>query len=281
MTNDYGNLELHKVLLSAMKDIDKICRENGLKYYLYAGTLLGAVNHRGFIPWDDDVDIVMFPQDFQRFCHIIQSEYNKYYEMQTFETDKNWYSKMNKLRIKGTKLTSEHGDEDSLFVDIQVLHNVPDHLWQRKIQRKKIEFINLVLSTQSGIISPTSLLSKVILGNLAKVNRIKWGRKLDRVLSQYDGMKTEYVGIMCNTLTHNPYTGRAGYDTDLTKREWHENSIQIPFEDTEFMTYSHIEEYLTYQFGSDWNKPYPEEKRVTKHGVKEYIIEPWVRERCQ
>ena len=46
MTNEYGNELLHKVLLSAMKDIDKICRDNGLRYYLYAGTLLGAVNHK-------------------------------------------------------------------------------------------------------------------------------------------------------------------------------------------------------------------------------------------
>ena len=66
MTNEYGNELLHKVLLSAMKDIDKICRENGLRYYLYAGTLLGAVNHKGFIPWDDDVDIVMFPNDLEK-----------------------------------------------------------------------------------------------------------------------------------------------------------------------------------------------------------------------
>ena len=63
MTNDYGNLELHMVLLQAMKDIDKICRENNLKYYLYAGSLLGAMNFKGFIPWDDDIDIVMFPKD--------------------------------------------------------------------------------------------------------------------------------------------------------------------------------------------------------------------------
>lgn len=50
MTNDYINLELHKVLLSTMKDIDHICRENGLKYYLHAGTLLGAINHMYFCP---------------------------------------------------------------------------------------------------------------------------------------------------------------------------------------------------------------------------------------
>ena len=65
MTNEYGNERLHKVLLSALKDIDKICRENDLRYYLHAGTLLGAVNYNGFIPWDDDADVSMFPDDFR------------------------------------------------------------------------------------------------------------------------------------------------------------------------------------------------------------------------
>lgn len=66
----YGNELLHKVLLSGMKDIDKICRQNNIKYYLYAGTLLGAVVHKGFIPWDDDVDIVMFRWDYDKFEKI-------------------------------------------------------------------------------------------------------------------------------------------------------------------------------------------------------------------
>lgn len=89
MTNDYGNLELHQVLLAAMKDIDKICRTHGLRYYLYAGTLLGALNHGGFIPWDDDIDLVMFPTDFDKLSEIIRSEYSDRYEISTFDTDPN------------------------------------------------------------------------------------------------------------------------------------------------------------------------------------------------
>ena len=79
MTNEYGNELLHKVLLSAMKDIDKICRENGLKYYLHAGTLLGALNHKGFIPWDDDVDISLKREDYNTLLHILQEQYSDMY----------------------------------------------------------------------------------------------------------------------------------------------------------------------------------------------------------
>ncbi|MGM9652766.1 MAG: phosphorylcholine transferase LicD [Eubacteriales bacterium] len=280
MTNDYGNLELHKVLLSAMKDIDRICRENGLKYYLYAGTLLGAVNHKGFIPWDDDVDIVMFPEDFQVFEQVLQRQYSPYYRLCTFENTSTWFSKMNKLFVMGTEIFSHHGEKPHpISVDLCVLHNIPDRNWQRLLQRKEIELINLVLSVQSGAVIPTSARAKLTLGNLAKIKREFWGKRLDTVMTRYDHKQTEYVGIMCNTLTKNPYTGRSGYETDFTKREWHEDSQYVAFEDTQFMTFSNIEDYLDYQFSPKWREPYPEEKRVTKHDVKSYEISPEVRER--
>lgn len=278
MTNDYGNLELHTVLLSAMKDIDRICRENGLRYYLYAGTLLGAMNHQGFIPWDDDVDLVMFPEDLDRMACIIESSFADRYELCTFDTDSNWFSKMNKLYIKGTAVVSG-SESHPVFIDICKLHHVPDQQWRRTLQRKQIELINLVLAVQSGTIIPTSLPSKLTLGNLAKISKSFLGKCLDRVMTRYDRIATEYVGIMCNTLTRNPYTGRTGYDTDLTKTVWHDHAQDVCFEGHKFMTIGNAEDYLTYHFGPHWAEPYPEEKRVTKHDVKSYEISQEVRER--
>lgn len=278
MTNDYGNLELHQVLLAAMKDIDKICRENGLRYYLYAGSLLGAMNYGGFIPWDDDIDLVMFPEDLRKFAEIVQEKYADRYELSTFDTDANWYSKMNKLLIKGTKFVTS-GAKHPMFIDISMLHSVPDGKVQRLIQRKQIELVNLVLAVQSGAVIPTSMKSRLTIGLLAKINKDFWGRCLDRTMMRYDRKNTEYVGIMCNTLTRNPYTGRTGYETDLTKRVWHENWKDITFEGMPLMTIGEIEAYLDYQFGPKWHEPYPEEKRVTKHDVKSYEISPETRER--
>lgn len=283
MTNDYGNLELHQVLLAAMKDIDKICRTHGLRYYLYAGTLLGALNYGGFIPWDDDIDLVMFPEDFDKLSEIIRAEYGDRYEISTFDTDPNWFSKMNKIYVKGTQVLHKHGGESHpIFIDVSKLHNVPDETWRRTIQRKQIELINLVLAVQSGSVVPTSLISKLTLGNLAKINKAFWGRMLDMVMMRYDKKSTQYVGIMCNTLTKNPYTGRTGYETDLTKRVWHEDAVDVMFEGTALMTFSGIEEYLNYQFGPKWAEPYPEEKRISKHGMLQYSIskkvQQWVGE---
>jgi lipopolysaccharide cholinephosphotransferase len=278
MTNDYGNLELHKVLLSAMKDVDHICRENGLRYYLYAGTLLGAINHGGFIPWDDDVDIVMFPADFKRFCAIIEKEYSRWYAIQNFDNDRNFYTKMNALCVLGTKV-NEGDDAHEIYLDVQVLHNIPDGKLARWRQRKEVEWTNLVLCAQSGHIVPTSIWSKLVLNPLARIPRITLGDRLEKIMSRYDNKKTEYVGIMCNTMTRNPYTGRSGYENDITKRVWHDKMQNIPFEDTEFMTISEPEKDLIRRYGPNWHEPYPEEKRTAKHGVHTYEISPEVRER--
>lgn len=281
MTNSYGNELLHKVLLSAMKDIDRICRANGLKYYLYAGALLGAVNYGGFIPWDDDVDIVMFPEDFEKLECIVERDYEKCYRMMTFDNTENWYSKMNKLQIKGAYIVSSDGSKVPVFIDINKLHSVPDGDWQRHKQRIEMELLNLSLSVLSGAVIPTSWRTKLTIAQLSRLGKVRLGNLMEKVLCRYDGLTTTHVGIMCNTLTANPYTGVSGYDTDITERDWHKNPQFLPFEDTKFMTISGYKEDLLHRYGPHYAEPYPEEKRITKHDVKSYEIEPWVLERIK
>ena len=69
-----------------LKDIDEVCRENNIKYYLIGGTLLGAVRHGGFIPWDDDIDIVMFRDEYNKFVKLFRN-FDESYFLQNFETD--------------------------------------------------------------------------------------------------------------------------------------------------------------------------------------------------
>lgn len=279
MTNDYGNLELQTVLLAAMKDIDKICRENGLKYYLYAGSVLGALNHKGFIPWDDDVDIVMFPDDLKKLIDIIELEYSELYSIKSYNNTENWYSKISKVQVNDTRIDFLEGEGTPISIDISALHAIPDCKLMRYIQRKQIEYINLSLGVLSGEIVPMSWKTKFTIGKNAKRGKDELGKKLDLLMKKYDNRKTKYVGIMCNTLTPNPYTGRSGYENDITKRDDHEKIIEVQFEDSKFMTFANPEVDLERRYGANWSKPYPEEKRVTKHNVKLYHISDNVRKR--
>ena len=79
--------ELWAVLLDILLETDRICKKNGIKYFLFAGTMLGAARHGGFIPWDDDLDIAMLRPDYDRFCSIAASEFTGDYFFQDLNTD--------------------------------------------------------------------------------------------------------------------------------------------------------------------------------------------------
>ncbi len=283
MTNDYGNLALHKVLLRAMKDIDLICRENGLRYYLHAGTLLGAVNHKGFIPWDDDVDISMFRDDYETFLSIVQKQYADVYFMQTYKTDPAYPNNRAVLRVLGTSVQHYHEEKNSVHteigIDIVPLDAVPNSKLLQRIQQGTVWIIDAAVQIKFGSIIPKNPIIKII-GLLSRYDRVKLGEKIDRITCRYNKKKTDCVGLLSYT-GKNPYTKVSGYYNDVLKRSWYEHPVYLPFEDTEFMTISDYESDLLHRYGPHYMDPYPEEKRITKHDVKSYSIEPWVMERCQ
>ncbi len=283
MTNDYGNLELHKVLLSAMKDVDKICRENGIKYFLHAGTLLGAVNHKGFIPWDDDVDISMLRQDYEKFLKIVQDEYSKIYFVQTYLTDENYKNNRAVLRVLGTRVNHFHEDENDLHnevaIDIVPLDAVPNSVFLQKCQQGVVWILDAAVQIKQGDITPHNPVIKLI-GLLSHINRQRLGKAIDFTTSFFNNRKTKQIGLLSYT-GKNPYTGVSGYYNDVMQRKWYNKPIYLPFEDTQFMTISDPNADLIHRYGPHYMDPYPEEKRVTKHDIKSYNIEDWVWERIK
>lgn len=281
MTNDYGNLELHQVLLAAMKDIDKICREHGLKYYLHAGTLLGAFNHGGFIPWDDDVDVSLMREDYEKLCRIIQRDYADRYFLHNYHTDPNYPNNRSVLRVLGTRVTHYHEDGVNLHpevaVDLVPLDAAPDSKILRKLQGGAIWVIDAAVQIKQGSIIPHHPVMKCI-GLLSKLDRQKLGRIIDWLSMMYNGKRTKDVGLLTYT-SRNPYMDRSGYDNEIWPRAWYETPQMVSFEDTELMTISDPEAYFLWQYGPKWHEPYPEEKRVTKHDVKSYEISQETRER--
>ena len=271
MTNEYGNELLHKVLLSAMKDIDKICRENGLKYFIFAGTLLGAINYKGFIPWDDDVDICMPQQDYNKLVAILEKEYSDKYFVKTFDNTPSNFSKLTKIQIKGAIAVYSSERREEIFIDLSVLHCAPDGKIARRIQRFQLEFWDLVLSTKSKSITPTSLASKIILTPLSHLSKAFIGRRIDSIMHRYDNRVTEYYALMIN-MYPSPWNGLNGYLNDFVLREICIDPQYLEFEDTYFMAFSDPDRDLIQRFGKDYRKPYPEEKRRSNHGIVNYEL---------
>ena len=129
---------LQKVILSIVKDIDDLCKKNNIEYYLFGGSAIGAVRHKGFIPWDDDLDIVMDHHNYDRFIRVCRNQLDaeKYFFQEGLV---DWPALYSKVRLKGTLLeeAESYEDDDSkkgIFVDIFKLDNAPEFSLLRKWQ---------------------------------------------------------------------------------------------------------------------------------------------------
>ena len=108
--------------LDILKEIDRICKKYDIKYFLMYGTLLGAVRHKGFIPWDDDIDIGMLQEDYSKFIKVAPKELKDKFHLDAIETNSKYYLPFIKVRNKLTKFeessTVNYNGEKGIWVDI-------------------------------------------------------------------------------------------------------------------------------------------------------------------
>ena len=110
------------VMLEMVKELDRICKKHGIPYFLFGGTLLGAIRHNGFIPWDDDLDVGMMRKDYLKLLKLLPSELPDNIALQTNDVDKNYFYFFAKLRHRGSFLDEENYDrvfkERGIYIDI-------------------------------------------------------------------------------------------------------------------------------------------------------------------
>ena len=137
MENNKRNLQLK--ILEMVKYLDQFCKENNIEYYIIYGSCLGAVRHKGFIPWDDDFDIGMTLENYNKFVDLCKTKLdtNKYF-LQTLDTDPNYYLSFAKLRDINTTLIEEKNKGISIqygvYVDIFPIVGIPKNNFSRKMQ---------------------------------------------------------------------------------------------------------------------------------------------------
>ena len=114
--------------LEILLEIDKVCKKHNIKYYLYYGSLIGAVRHSGFIPWDDDIDIVLFREDYDKLMSVLASELSENFWLQNYDTDDEYWHLYAKVRKRGTLYKERNTDnipdeKCGIWVDIFPLDN--------------------------------------------------------------------------------------------------------------------------------------------------------------
>ena len=128
--------QLQSVLLDMLEDIVKVCDANNITYYMAYGSFLGAVRHKGFIPWDDDLDICVLRKDYEKFRTAFCREHGADYWFHDPELTNGHALGFSRIRKKGTVLKCQddfYNDEAGVFVDVFVLENVPDNFMLRKL----------------------------------------------------------------------------------------------------------------------------------------------------
>lgn len=130
---DGSLLRQHQLrMLEMLKYIDNVCRKYGIKYWLCSGTLLGAVRHGGFIPWDDDLDIEMLREDYEKFVKALNLENSSDYVLQTHQTDPNYFAPYGKLRdlrscIKEDNLNDVYYKYHGVYIDVFIMEPSSSH----------------------------------------------------------------------------------------------------------------------------------------------------------
>lgn len=156
--------KVHETEVEVLREVIRVCEENDIPYFSVAGTTLGAVRHDGFIPWDDDIDIGMLRDDYERFLRIAPSKLKKGYTLQHFSVEKNAPAHFAKVRKDGTEFVEEnmrhikmhHG----IFVDIFPHDFVPDDEAQMLRHHRRVVMYNQLYLAKSLWAVPASTPTK-------------------------------------------------------------------------------------------------------------------------
>ncbi|MBE6965546.1 MAG: LicD family protein [Ruminococcaceae bacterium] len=242
-------------ILEIMKYVDKLCRDNHITYYIMGGTALGAVRHGGFIPWDDDLDIFMTPEQYKRFKSVFETQNNDMFVLQEWKTNEK-YLEYAKVRMNGTTFIEEHFKDrkdmhHGIYVDIMILHKVPQNKLIQKLVYVESKFVTLYGLSQRNW-KPKNKLQGVALKSLKILPCRLMAKLAYKNIYKYDNLKSNFK--YCYWITP------AKFRNGLFDMDFFENPIDVPFEDTVLLGSKKIKEYLTYRYG-DYMKLPPEAQR--------------------
>ena len=270
--------EIRLYQLDVLKAIDDWCRKNDVRYFLAYGTLLGAVRHKGYIPWDDDIDICMFRKDYERFIKGFNKDRQDTFAVLHFAQDKKYPYEYAKVTDHRTKVLENIGVpfEMGLNVDVFVLDAVGNQQ-QREPLAKQIRSVRKLLDIKFMVSNrrkkemgqPRPFTKRVTVDVLKTIGTcfpLTWClEKIDR------------IGKESNRLHHadSPWvavvTQRWFNPKEQLDKAWFEQDAELEFEGCSFRVPANYDEVLTTWYGDYMQFP-PKEEQVTHHDYQAYKI---------
>ena len=262
--------ELKKIQYNILLYIKEICDKYHIKYFIAFGTLIGAVRHKGFIPWDDDIDVVLLREDYERLVEVMKSECHEYYhfcDMRNMERCHGPYAIMEDRRtcVFHERFDNKLLEEEGVSVDIFPLDDVPDDIKTLKKILKYQKFwkacnnlrISVKFSEKDTALKKTAKkISKMFVGFIGK-EKIYAG--FNKILSRKLEWECHLVGeLMCAPALNNCY-----------RKEIFRETVELRFEEDYFPAPKNYDEFLRTYYGDYMEFP-PEEERVSLHGYDYY-----------
>lgn len=259
--------EVQECILNIYKEIKKICEKHNIIYYSIGGTTLGAVRHKGFIPWDDDLDIAVKAEDYLRFIEVCKTELPEQYEVYIPGEKKHWG--LNIIKIVDNRTTSvaarrvKYPDSYSgVFVDVMILHGLPRMFVKLGIILIKLNFLIRAQYELKCDFEKKSMSLQVL---WLMLRPIRWFMPDDYLWKKY-----------LNFVLSLPFEGQR-YATDtggmfIFPNKWFQKVETFAFEDTTINVPSGWDDYLSMVFGNYMQLP-PEDKRRGGHVDKDGILD--------
>ncbi len=259
MEQDIILKKVQKVELEILDVVHKVCVENHLKYSLAYGTLLGAVRHRGFIPWDAEIDICRPREDYDKLIEIWPKYKFEDYILQNIETDEEFTQNFTKIRKNHTTFLQPKEEQykyhKGVFIDIFPGDRVPDSKLKRQFQFFNMA-VNLLYSRKFKSGSSSKMISTVenILLLFPKSFQKKYRKVAENVVKRYNS-NSKFQYVFANTID----ASKIYYPDDIF-----ESLVLADFEDEKFYIYKDYDNCLKIEYGNYMELP-PEKERSWTH----------------
>ncbi len=231
--------------LEMLEEVDRICKKCNIQYMLDAGTLLGAVRHQGFIPWDDDADVAMLRPEYEKFRNACKTELDTTrYEFQDHRNTKGYRWGYGKLRRKDTLFLREYQEQmpyfQGVFIDIFPLDAVPDNYCLRTLKNFECFCVRKILWSKIGKKADPCPVKRKVFQLLDKIPVGKVFAYYHQMIKKAAKKKTRMVRILMFPTPNSEW----GY-----LRCWYENSTDTVFEGKVFWGIKDYDSYLSFKFG--------------------------------
>ena len=256
--------KLQLEILDLLVEFDRVCRKQHIQYYLSGGTLLGAIRHHGFIPWDDDADVEMFRDDYDKFRQICDQELQTdRFFFQDSTTDGNYHWTYGKLRKKHTRyIRTGQGhlkQQDGICIDIFILENASDNRLVQRVTEIVTHGCRKMLWSPVGAVQGNTVWQRSMFKVLRHIP-YQWILKVfDWTVGRYRNKKTHHLGYF--------HTNEKNYRFE---KSWYSDCLLEKFENHEFYIPNGYQHILAGYYGNYMELP-PENDR---HGSTsaEYIL---------